>query len=95
VYAPGPRRVARAVRMALTQNPEWLQQMAENARRLARPDAVWTITDEIWEYANRPRIVREEKKRPIRVRRFRREQKPGQRRKRKSSTDGGASPMMR
>lgn len=48
LYARGSRRVARAVKMWFAQGTELLQQRADNARRLARPDAVWVVADEIW-----------------------------------------------
>ncbi len=57
VYAPGPARVARAIKSWLAQGPDFLRDRAANARELARPDAVWEIADEVWHYAHQPRIV--------------------------------------
>jgi UDP-N-acetylglucosamine:LPS N-acetylglucosamine transferase len=56
VYAPGPGKVARAVEDWLSKGQDFLREWAENARRLARPDAVWAIADEVWSYAQQPRI---------------------------------------
>lgn len=59
VYAPGPRKVAKAIGAWLSQGQAFLDERAESARKLAQPDAVWQIADEIWEYANKPRIPRQ------------------------------------
>jgi 1,2-diacylglycerol 3-beta-galactosyltransferase len=56
IWAPGPARVAKALREWLAQGPEFLRERAENARQLGQPDAVWKIADEIWHYAQQPRI---------------------------------------
>jgi 1,2-diacylglycerol 3-beta-galactosyltransferase len=61
VYARGPQRVAQAVQQWLTEPPEELQKRAENARRLARPNAVWEIADELWHYANQPPVIQQPK----------------------------------
>lgn len=55
-YAPTPNAVADSVRSWLDEGPEGLRLRSENARRLSRPNAVWDIADEVWEYAHRPRI---------------------------------------
>jgi hypothetical protein len=34
-----------------------LERRSRNARRLGRPNAVWDIADEVWEYAHHPMIV--------------------------------------
>ena len=47
-----------AVQEFLEQGPEKLALSAENAKRIARPDAVWEIADEVWDLANQPRIKR-------------------------------------
>ncbi len=57
VYARGPAKVARAVSQWLDQGPEFLRERAENARKLARPDAVWEIAEEIWHYAEQGRVT--------------------------------------
>ena len=56
VFANSPKRVASTVARWLSEHPEKLQCRAENARRLAYPDAVWQIADEVWEYAHAPKI---------------------------------------
>ncbi len=56
VYAPGPARTARAVNDWLEHGAEFLKERAENAHKLARPDAVWEVADEVWHYAHQPRI---------------------------------------
>jgi 1,2-diacylglycerol 3-beta-galactosyltransferase len=58
VFAPGPEKVIAAVKEFLEQGPEKLAKSAENAKRIARPDAVWEIADEVWDLANQPRIKR-------------------------------------
>ena len=58
VFAPGPEKVIAAVQEFLEQGPEKLALSAENAKRIARPDAVWEIADEVWDLANQPRIKR-------------------------------------
>jgi 1,2-diacylglycerol 3-beta-galactosyltransferase len=57
IWAHGPVRVAKAIGEWLAQGPEFLKERAENARQLAQPDAVWKIADEIWHYAQQPRIT--------------------------------------
>ncbi len=52
-YAPTPRRVADTVAEWLGSCRDELPCMAANARRLARPDAVWEVAEMIWESANR------------------------------------------
>lgn len=51
-YAPGPQLVAEAVVTWLRESPERLKQRASNARRIARPDAVWEIAETVWQYAH-------------------------------------------
>jgi 1,2-diacylglycerol 3-beta-galactosyltransferase len=57
VYAPSPRQVAEVVSQWLKEGDQALCLRAENSRRLARPDAVWQIAEEIWQYAHMPQIV--------------------------------------
>lgn len=52
VYAPNPNAVSDTVQLWLLEGPEGLARRAENARRLARPDAVWDIAGEVWRYAH-------------------------------------------
>jgi 1,2-diacylglycerol 3-beta-galactosyltransferase len=56
VYAPSPGAVADSVSQWLAEGEQGLRQRAENAHRLARPNAVWEIADEIWHYAQQPKI---------------------------------------
>ncbi len=51
VLARGPQAVANTVEDWLNEHPEELQRRAENAKKLARPNAVWEIVDEIYQYA--------------------------------------------
>jgi 1,2-diacylglycerol 3-beta-galactosyltransferase len=57
VWAPSPTKVARAVRDWLTEGPEGLARRAAAAKALARPNAVWEIAEEVWHYANQPRVL--------------------------------------
>ena len=59
VYLPKPDRVADLVVEWLQEGPERLQQRADNAKRIARPDAVWEIADAVWDWANRPKFLRQ------------------------------------
>jgi len=61
VYAPKPRLVAEAVKAWLAEGDAGLQQRSENARRIAYPDAVWRIADEIWHWAHQPSIIQPKK----------------------------------
>src|SRR5258708_755700 len=63
VYAPNPAKVAKAVAEWLAQGPDFLRERAENTRKLARPDAVWEVADEIWDYAQRGRVEQPIKRR--------------------------------
>jgi 1,2-diacylglycerol 3-beta-galactosyltransferase len=56
VYAPGPQAVADVVQRWLAEGTEALQHRAQAARRIARPNAVWDIASEVWEYAHQPLI---------------------------------------
>jgi 1,2-diacylglycerol 3-beta-galactosyltransferase len=63
VFAPSPEKVANAVETWLNKGPGELQRLAERARHLARPDAVWDIARAVWDYAQRPPIPRKERPR--------------------------------
>lgn len=52
-YAPGARQVADTVAAWLAEGPAGLAQRAANARRLAHPDAVWQVAEEIDQQAQR------------------------------------------
>jgi 1,2-diacylglycerol 3-beta-galactosyltransferase len=56
VYAPNPSAVADAVRQWLSEGDAGLRQRASNARLIGRPNAVWDIVQEVWEYAHQPQI---------------------------------------
>ena len=58
VYVPKPEKVAELIVDWLREGPERLQQRADNAKRIARPDAVWDIADAVWDWANRPKFAR-------------------------------------
>lgn len=58
VYLPKPEQVAQRIQQWLAEGPAALQQRADNARRIAKPDAVWDIADAVWEWAHRPKFKR-------------------------------------
>ena len=78
IYAPSPTEAAEAVSKWLGEGAEGLKRHSDNARRLGRPDAVWDIADEVWEYAQKPPIptnrrnifIDFSRRVPIRSRRF-------------------------
>jgi 1,2-diacylglycerol 3-beta-galactosyltransferase len=51
VFAPSPDAVADAVTAWLGEGAAGLQHRADSARRLGRPNAVWDIAEEVWNYA--------------------------------------------
>lgn len=56
VYAPSPNKVANAVEHWLSQGIDAIRARGLRARSISKPEAVWTIADEVWEYAHRPAI---------------------------------------
>ncbi|MBC7810975.1 MAG: galactosyldiacylglycerol synthase [Burkholderiales bacterium] len=56
VYAPSPDAVAAAVKSFLSDGPAGLAKRSERVKKLALPNAVWDIADEVWEQAQRKRI---------------------------------------
>lgn len=64
-FAPGPQRTAEAVAQWLSEPAERLQARAANARKIARPDAVWRIAEQVWEYAHRPPVARPAARRKV------------------------------
>lgn len=56
LFAPSPQEAAEAVERWLVKGTEGLKRLSENARKLARPNAVWEIADEVWEHAQFPNI---------------------------------------
>ncbi|MDX2161332.1 MAG: glycosyltransferase [bacterium] len=62
IYAPGPSLVADTAESWLKEGPDGLKRRAEAAARLAKPNAVWDIADEIWTHAQTP-FVRNRRRR--------------------------------
>jgi 1,2-diacylglycerol 3-beta-galactosyltransferase len=62
VFAPGPKLVANAAESWLREGKAGLQRRAANAAKLARPNAVWDIADEIWEQAQKPPKIKRRRK---------------------------------
>ena len=58
VYLPKPEQVVDQIIEWLSEGPAALARRAANAKRIARPNAVWEIADSVWEWANKPNIVR-------------------------------------
>ncbi len=54
VFAPSPREVADAAQSWLAEGAEGLRRRSEAARRLGRPNAVYEIAEEVWQYAHQP-----------------------------------------
>jgi 1,2-diacylglycerol 3-beta-galactosyltransferase len=57
VFAPDPREVAAVVKSWLAEGPEGLKHRSEVVRRIAHPDAVWQIAEEVWHLAHTPKLV--------------------------------------
>ncbi len=78
VFAPTSEEVLTTVKRWLAEGSEGLKRRSENARRLGRPNAVWDIADEVWNYAQKPAIPVKRhtllddlsERVPVRVRRF-------------------------
>lgn len=51
VYAPGPRKVAAALAEIFNDHGTQLQRLSEGVRKLAQPNAIWRIADEIRAYS--------------------------------------------
>ncbi len=56
VFAPSPQEVGDAAQQWLAEGPAGLRRRSENARRIGRPNAVYDIADEVWEYAHKPPV---------------------------------------
>lgn len=54
VYAPGPTLVADVAESWLREGANGLARRAEAAARIAKPNAVWDIADQIWQHAQKP-----------------------------------------
>jgi 1,2-diacylglycerol 3-beta-galactosyltransferase len=50
IDAPGPKRTAEAVESLLAGGGSALRKLAAGAKKLAQPDAIWKIADEIWSF---------------------------------------------
>ncbi len=59
VYLPKPDQVAELIVEWLNEGQAGLRRRAANAKRIARPDAVWEIADAVWDWANRPKLARQ------------------------------------
>lgn len=57
VYVPKPEKVADTVALWLSEGKERLAERAENAKRIAYPNAVWDIAESVWEWAHKPSIA--------------------------------------
>ncbi len=57
IYAPSPKLVADAAAQWLSEGEAGLARRAAASAKLAKPNAVYDIADEIWEHAQRPPIV--------------------------------------
>lgn len=57
VFAPNPQKVARVTASWLAEGREGLTRRSANARRIARPDAVWQIAEAVWQWAHQDPIV--------------------------------------
>ena len=57
VYLPKPDDAAAQLEAWLAEGPAALKRRSENARRIARPQAVWDIADAVWDWAQKPHIV--------------------------------------
>jgi 1,2-diacylglycerol 3-beta-galactosyltransferase len=68
VFAPTPEQVGDAIAGWLSKGSEELKRLAENARHLARPEAVWDIAKEVWDYAQKPMIQNPPRKRVFKQR---------------------------
>jgi 1,2-diacylglycerol 3-beta-galactosyltransferase len=65
VFAPTPELVGEAIAGWLSKGKGELTRLADNARHLARPEAVWDIAKEVWELAQQPPIQNPPRKRVI------------------------------
>ena len=57
IFAPSPKEVADAAQAWLSEGAIGLRWRSENALQLGRPNAVYEIADEVWEYAHKPPIA--------------------------------------
>lgn len=57
VFAPSSREVADAAELFLSEGEAGLKRRSDAARRIARPNAVWDIAEQVWEHAHKPRVA--------------------------------------
>ncbi len=57
VFAPTPEEITAALRTWLDEGPEGLHSRSERARQISRPNAVFDIAAEIWQYAHQKPIA--------------------------------------
>ena len=57
VYLPNADKVVSKIVDWLSEGPESLERRANNARRIARPNAVWEIAEAVWDWANKPKFA--------------------------------------
>ncbi len=57
VFAPSAREVTDVAQAWLAEGAAGLRRRSDNARRLGRPNAVYEIAEEVWEYAHKPPVV--------------------------------------
>ncbi|MCU0464808.1 MAG: glycosyltransferase [Anaerolineae bacterium] len=55
-FAPAPDKVAETVAQWLSDGKQALEERAERARKIARPDAVWEIAEEVWQAAHQSAV---------------------------------------
>jgi 1,2-diacylglycerol 3-beta-galactosyltransferase len=65
-YAPDPQLAADTVATWLAEGAEGLALRTSNARRIANPNAVWEIADEVWKWAHQSYVPGKTKRRPLR-----------------------------
>jgi 1,2-diacylglycerol 3-beta-galactosyltransferase len=57
IYAPKPEEVAGTVALWLSEGEDRLAERAENAKRIAYPNAVWDVAESVWDWAHTPTIL--------------------------------------
>jgi hypothetical protein len=62
VFAPSPSEVAVAAARWLSEGAEGLKRRSQKARSLGHPDAVFKISEEIWDYAHHGMIATNRRK---------------------------------
>jgi len=61
-FCPSPHEVADTAAEWLAAGELRLQKLSRNAKRAARPKAVWEIAKQVWDYAQKPPIINERRK---------------------------------